>query len=101
MKLTLENGTETDQPTQEAISEAIARLDGVENGYLMISASDRVYMQTALQEEGLYALEYRNSDDMMESDTWLTQAQLETVLQKFVRGDQSFLRDVRWQPMAS
>jgi hypothetical protein len=102
MKLTLENGTETESLNKSAISEAIGKLDGVENGYLMLAASDNVYMQAALQEAGLYALEYRTpKGEMMESDTWLTQAQLENVLNKFARGDQSFLRDVRWQEMVS
>ena len=102
MKLTLENGTEIETLNQSAITQAIAKLDGVENGYLMLEASDKVYMQAALQEAGLYALEYRTpDDDMMESDTWLTQDQLDLVLNKFARGDQSFLRDVRWQTMVS
>ncbi len=102
MKLILENGTESEKLTPGTIAEAIQKLDGVENGYLVLTIADNVYMQSALQEEGLYALEYRDPQgEMMESDTWLTQAQLESVLQKFARGDQSFLRDVRWQSMAS
>jgi hypothetical protein len=100
MKLKLEDGTEYSTIDNQVLAGALAKLDGIDNSFALLMHSDEVYMQTAIQERGLYALEYRDeSGKQYETAVMATQGQVITAFQKYARGDRSWLRDFRWQPL--
>jgi hypothetical protein len=100
MKLTLEDGTEYATVTDQTIVEALGKLDGVDNSFAILLHKDDVYMQTAFQERGLYALEYRDeAGKQYESAVLATHAQVISAFQKYAQADRSWLRDFRWQPL--
>jgi hypothetical protein len=100
MKLLLEDGTEFDKLTAQIITDALAKLDGDMNNYAILLESDDLYMQTAREERGLFALEYHDADGKhYESDVLVTLAQVAEAFKKYAIGDSSYLRDFRWKQM--
>lgn len=102
MKLVLEDGTEYLTVDDSAIAEALAKLDAVENTFAILMVNDTATMQAAIQERGLYALEYTDDTGRQyESAVMVTLSQVSLGFQKFARQDRSFLRDFRWEPLAA
>lgn len=100
MKLRLEDGTEYNKLTAQIINDALTKLDGDLNNYALLLESDDLYMQTAREERGLFALEYRDADgNQYESDVVVTLAQVIEAFKKFAVGDKTYLRDFRWKQM--
>lgn len=100
MKLVLENGDEYEQLNAATISDALGRLDGVENGFAILLETEEVFMQTALNDRSLYALEYRDAQGQLyETATLATLEQVTSAFQKYAQRDHSWLRDFRWQPL--
>jgi hypothetical protein len=101
MKLMLEDGTEYSKVSEQSITEALNRLDGIDNTFIILLQSDDVFIQAARYEPGLYALEYRDERGaQFEAATLATQAQVTGAFSKYAQTDKSWLRDFNWRPMS-
>ena len=100
MILTCENALPCSDVTEEAILKAFSDDDG-RGSFIILAESDQTFIQAAGEDNGPYALEYRDGDETRhyQCSRDLKRSEVQSAFLKYLRRDASWKTDFQWSAL--